>query len=282
VDTVQSQDSFGRRTARALTRLFLVLLVVALVGVVGVLLAQLNARTFTVEKRGDSLVVLKGRHLPWGAGPYAPGDARLADAYAPVPALGQEPPTLVGRRFGDRDELDRALFDLLSERAAVRIHAENPEVAEQGLYYLRRVELLSGLTEEQRRSLKKLQAEAAFSQARSRLDDARRLVAEAMTQLRLAAESSSQHARTAHQMLSEVGPSASALEESLRRAVHTLSNATPPPAQAPRPRTEGSEGGQQPPQQPQGQEAQPQGQQPQPRPAPSAEGSPGTGQGSEQ
>ena len=89
---------------------------------------------------------------------------------------------------------------------------------------MRRAEKLSGITEEQQRTLRRIQGEAAFYQARYRLDEARRLTAEAMVQLRLAAESPNQNARAANQMLVEVGPAARALEESLRRAVHTLSS----------------------------------------------------------
>ncbi|MCI0573945.1 MAG: IF-2 protein, partial [Myxococcaceae bacterium] len=199
------------------------------------LLSQLNARTFAVERRGEQLVVLKGRRLPWGHVPYAPGDARSVDAYAPIPAEGESPAGLVGQRFSDREELDRALFQLFAERAQSRILSDAPAKQEQGLAYLRRAELLSGVTEEQRRTLRRLQADAAFYQARSKLDEARRMVAEALTQLRLAAESQNPNARAANQMLSEVGPAARALEDSLRRAVHTLSGpagagTTQPPA----------------------------------------------------
>lgn len=220
---MQGQDTFGRRATRAFTRLVVTLLVLALVGAVGFLLAQLNARTFTVQRQGEQLVVLKGRRLPWGHVPYAPQEPRLADAYAPIPSLGEEPSSLVGQRFSDREELDRALFRLFAERAQPRILSDVREQQEQGLAYVRRAELLSGLTDEQRRTLAKLQADAAFYQARSRLDEARRMVAEALVQLRLAAESQNPNARAANQMLGEVGPTARALEESLRRAVHTLS-----------------------------------------------------------
>jgi hypothetical protein len=81
---------------------------------------------------------------------------------------------------------------------------------------------LGGITDEQRRTLRSLESEVAFFQARTRLDQARRDVAEALTQLRLAADSGGRHARAAHRMLSAVEPAAAALEEALRRAVYTL------------------------------------------------------------
>jgi hypothetical protein len=230
---VQSQDTFGRRATRAFTRLLVTLVVLGLGGVVVVLLSQLNARTFRVEQQEEQLVVMKGRLLPWGHVRFAPGDPRLADAYAPLPSEGQAPANLVGPRFEDREELDRALFEVLTQRGSARIQSDEPRLQQEGLTYLRRAELLSGITDEQRRALKALQADAAFFQARSQLEDARKLVAEAMVQLRLAAESSSRNARAANQMLSAVGPEARALEEALRRSVHTLSGPAAPSAPEP-------------------------------------------------
>jgi transcription elongation GreA/GreB family factor len=62
----------------------------------------------------------------------------------------------------------------------------------------------------------------AFFQARSRLDEARRDIGEALAQLRLSADSSSRHARAAHRMMAAIEPAANALEDALRRAVYTL------------------------------------------------------------
>lgn len=219
----QNAQPFKQRASRALVRLFVVLLVLGLTAAVAFLLSQLNARTYSVEQRGDSLVVLKGRNLPFGAAPYLPTDPRLAEAYGPLRVEGAPPSTLVGVRFEDREALDRALFGVLLARSEARITSEDAREQEQAMGDMRRAEKLSGITAEQQQSLKRLQAEAAFYQARYRLDEARRLTAEALMQLRLAAESSTSNARTAHQMLTEVGPAARSLEEALRRAVHTIS-----------------------------------------------------------
>jgi hypothetical protein len=81
---------------------------------------------------------------------------------------------------------------------------------------------LGGITDDQRKTLRGLESEVAFFQARTRLDQARRDVAEAMAQLRIAADSGTRHARAAHRMLSAVEAPAAALEEALRRAVFTL------------------------------------------------------------
>ncbi|MBZ4419003.1 IF-2 protein [Myxococcus sp. RHSTA-1-4] len=228
------QQGFGYRAKRTFTRLLVFTLILGLGGLVVFFRSQLNARTFTLALMDGQLVVMKGRNAPAGALPYRPGDPRLADAYAPIAVEGQDVTALVQRSFTERDELDRALFPLLEALARPRIASDEPARVDQGLYYLRRAEKLSGITEEQRLTLQKLMTDVAYYQARQKLEDARRLVSDALTQLRLAAESESRHARSANQMLSTVSPAARDLEEALRRAVHTLSG----PQEAPRPAPE--------------------------------------------
>jgi hypothetical protein len=238
--TQPSEPSFGHRAGRAFTRLLVTLLVLALVGAVGYLLSVLNARTFTLEEQAGKLVVMKGRMFPMGSDPFRPADPFLADAYAPIPLEGQPAGTLILEKFRDRDELDRALFTLLEQLARPRVATDEPQALEKGLYFLRRAEKLSGLTEEQRRGLKSMQAEVAFYQARGKMEDARKLVAEGLSQLRLASESQTRNARNAHQMLTEVEPAAKALEDALRKAVHSLSQPAPAPPKPPLPAETGT------------------------------------------
>lgn len=233
-----SNDTFGSRAKRTFTRLITALIVLGLAGLAAVLLSRLNARTYSLEVREGQLVVMKGRNLPMGAVPFRPSDPQLLDAYAPIPLEGQDASSLVSQSFSDRDDLDRALFSLLERLAAPRIASDDPKALEQGLLYVRRAEKLSGITEGQRQTLKAMLAEVSFYIARTRLDDARRLVSEALHQLKLAAESDNRHARAANQMLTEVEPHAKALEVSLRTAVHSLSQpapATPGPSPAGQP-----------------------------------------------
>ncbi len=218
------QQGFGSRAMRAFKRLVVTLLVLAMGGAVAFLLSQLNARTFTLEVEDGQLIVMKGRMLPWGAAPYRPSDAGLADTYAPIPLEGHEvPSSLLAERFSERDELDRALFPQLEALARPRIASDEPQKVERGVYYLRRAERLTGLSQEQRTTLKGLLAEVAYYQARQKLDDARKLIADALAQLRLAAEGDNRHSRNANQMLTKVEPSATKLEQDLRDAVHSLS-----------------------------------------------------------
>jgi hypothetical protein len=107
-----------------------------------------------------------------------------------------------------------------------------------GLTLVKRGQKLAGLTEDQKLSLKKLEAEVSFYIARTRLEDAQVEIEEALTQLRIAAKSESHNARAANQMLMTVEPAAKGLSDSLRNAVHGLSDppaVTPPPAVAPAP-----------------------------------------------
>ncbi|AKJ02160.1 hypothetical protein ATI61_108450 [Archangium gephyra] len=226
----QNRPGFGRRATSAFTRLLVILLILGLGGAVAFLLSQLNARTFTLAQENGQLVVMKGRMLPTGAAPYRPGDARLADAYAPLPFEGRDVSALLEQRFTERDELDRALFPVLEGLARPRVQSDDPAVLEKGLYFLRRAELLSGLTEEQRRTLETMKADVAFFQARQKLEQARRDVTEALTQLKLASESRNRNTQKANQMLTVVGPAAQALEKALRAVDASLAEPGSSPA----------------------------------------------------
>jgi hypothetical protein len=225
-----TSDSIGRRAGRAFTRVLVTLLVFGLLGAVGFLLSRLNARTFVLQAVDGKLVVMRGRMLPLGTEPYRPSDPALAAAYAPIDLLGGSPAGLDGAHFEEREALDRALFSFLEGLARPRLVSDDPAVLSTGLALLGRMQKLGDITDDQRRTLKGLESEVAFFQARTKLDQARREIAEAVAQLRLAADSGGRHARPAHRMLAAVEPSAAALEDALRRAVYTLDSDLPEPA----------------------------------------------------
>ncbi len=208
---------------RSLKKLVVVLLLLALGGAVVFLLSQLNARTYSAQVVDGNLVVMKGRLLPTGSEPYRPADPVLREAYAPIALDGSSPGSLLSEQFTERDQLDRALFEVVSRLAKARITSDDPTVLEQGLYYLRRAEKLAGTSDEQRQSLKEMHSEVAYYLARSKLDQARSEVAEALAQLKLAATTLNRHAHSANQMILEVEPAAKAFEEALRKAAHGLS-----------------------------------------------------------
>jgi hypothetical protein len=240
----QQRQSFGRRATSAFTRLLVTLLILGLGGAVAFLLSQLNARTFTLALENGQVVVMKGRMLPTGAVPYRPGDPRLADAYAPIAVEGRDVSSLLEQKFTERDELDRALFPVLEGLARPKVQSDDPALLEKGLYYLRRADLLSGLTQEQRHALETMKSDVAFFQARQKLEEARRDVAEALAQLKLAAESRNRNTQRANQMLTTVGPAAQALDRALRAVDASLGEpgaSTPPEAPTSPPAPEGQQ-----------------------------------------
>jgi len=103
-----TSDSLGRRAGRAFTRLVVTLLVFALLGAVGFLLAQLNARTFTLQQQDGKLLVMKGRMLPVGSEPYRPSDPALA---AVAWVVGVEQKIRRTRRAGHRTRVGGEVED---------------------------------------------------------------------------------------------------------------------------------------------------------------------------
>jgi hypothetical protein len=230
-------STFGQRAGHAFRRLLVSMLVLALAGVVCVLLARDNARTFSLKLEGGKLLVQKGRMLPWGSAPYNPTDTSLADVYAPIDFSGGNIGAVETERFEDRDELDRALFRILEQAARPKLLSDDTQVVASGMALLHRMDRLQGVSEEQRRTLRSLELDVAYDQARIRFEDARRAVAEGLAELRIAADSPTRRARAAHAMLVKVEPAATALEDVLRQVVVTLaetpsSTVAPPPVPA--------------------------------------------------
>jgi len=230
--TPPTPTSFGQRAGHAFRRLLVTLLVLALAGIVCVLLARDNARTYSLKVEDGKLVVEKGRLLPWGSAPYRPLDPALAEVYAPIAWGTASLGPAEAERFEDRDELDRALFHLLETAARPKLLSEDTQVVASGMALLRRMERLQGASDEQRRTLHSLQLDVAYDQARIRFEEARRAVSDGLAQLRIAADSPTRRARAAHAMLVKVEPAASALEDVLRQVVVTLADTSPPPPAA--------------------------------------------------
>src|SRR3990167_2451440 len=117
---MDSQPSFGARLLRAVRNLFVLTLIVGLGGAAVWALSLVNSRTFLLEVQNGQLVVMKGKLMPMGAAPWAPSDPALVDAYAPIDLEGNTALTVNGQKFEDRDELDRALFQVLEMRSEER------------------------------------------------------------------------------------------------------------------------------------------------------------------
>lgn len=194
-------------------------------------LSLLNAKTWSLEVVGGQLVVMKGRMLPYGSEAFQPSDPKFAEAYAPLDLNGNTALAVVGQRFQDRDELDRALFSVLELLARPRVSSDLKADLDVGVALVRRAEALSGLSEPQRATLVTLRAEVAYFLAKQRIDEARKQLDEAVAQLKLAADADARHKKEATQMLLAVEPQVRTLSDSLRAAVQGLP--PPPPVAAP-------------------------------------------------
>lgn len=241
--TMDEPLTFGAKASRFFKRLLITVALLGLAGVTLFLLSQENARTYTLDVREGKLVVLKGRLMPMGADPWRP-PPELVDAYAPLDLKGTQPYGVLKEKFTDRDELDRALFTVIEGLAKPRVASDDPDELNDGLYYMRRADRLSGLTEEQKIALKTMKTDVAFYSARVKLEDAQRQIEEALQQLKFATESNNRHSKSAYNMLTAVEPQSKVMVETLRQAVHGLSApaqppegatppAQPPPAPAP-------------------------------------------------
>jgi hypothetical protein len=214
--------SLGARLLRTLRNLLWSSVLVALAAASVYALSLLNSRTWSLEVAQGKLVVLKGRLLPLGFEPWTPSNPILAEAYAPLDLEGFPTPVGVGARFSEREEIDRVLFTTIEALAQPRVASESPALLDKGVILLRRAEKLGGLGSEQRASLRRLQGEAAFYLARTRLEEARKQLEEALGQLKLAADGEVRHAREASQLLFAIEPQVKRLSEALRSAVHPL------------------------------------------------------------
>jgi tetratricopeptide (TPR) repeat protein len=136
-------------------------LVVALGAAVAYLLAERNQRHFRMRSQGGIVFIERGRLLPIGYEPFAPGAKDLQSAYAPIKVPAGEKVDEI-ENFEDRVELDRALFSLLAGWARARLQANDAESFEMASGYVTRCSLLPGLSEEQRSELKSLRADLAY------------------------------------------------------------------------------------------------------------------------
>jgi len=179
----------GRRESErgsAATRLLVGVLVLGLLAAVAYLGSEVNHRRYRLEVKDGVLEIERGRFLPMGFEAYTPENDTLRPAYAPVPV---PPGTTVDTAtvYGERSDLDGALYRLFSTWAEARLKAGDDEAVNAATSYLSRAELLPGLAEGQRASLHKLRGQLALREGASHVTGASRELATARAQL-LAAE----------------------------------------------------------------------------------------------
>lgn len=175
----------GRRESErgsAATRLLVGVLVLGLLAAVAYLGSEVNHRRYRLQVKDGALEVERGRFLPVGFEAYTPENPSLRPAYAPVPV---PPGTTVDTTtvYGERSDLDGALYRLLSTWAEARLKTGDVESVRAATSYLSRAELLPGLAEEQRASLHKLRGQLALREGAAHVAGAGRALGEARAQL---------------------------------------------------------------------------------------------------
>lgn len=187
----------------ALRALLVVGVVLALLAAVAYLLADINHRRYRLAVRQGQLQVERGLFLPVGFGPYEPETATLREVYAPLPVPTSETLNPQGN-YDERADVDRALFTLLSGWARQRLDATDSATLELASMYVKRLEGLPSISEEQRGELRLLRANLAFREGG-------RILLEVQERLRRAQESfhqaillGSPHATEAQQWMTEI------------------------------------------------------------------------------
>jgi hypothetical protein len=208
--------------------------IVALLGIVGWLASERNARTWFLVPADGRLVVMRGYLLPVGRGTFETSDPATAAAYAPiVPPPGKALPP--ERAFEERGLVDQAIYDLVAGWAREEIASGDPARLERGLGYLGRAEKLPGLSPSQREDLAALRAESGYQEAMRLLGRAVDELRDAADRLRRAAGSRSTHAADAGRLLRELEPALESASTALRRAESSRGQGAPAPSAAPDP-----------------------------------------------
>lgn len=200
-----------------LARLFVGALVLGLAGATLYLLAERNSRFYYLSQEGRRLVIHRGAWLPSGKRPYLPDDPHTARIYAPI-ELPDDAPSIGERRFSERQDLDRALFDILADLAEERIRSEDEPRRQEGFALVERASLLPGITGTQAERLRSLRAELSFYEGRAHLERAVVELRQAREKLEHAAESSSVRGESAATLLRTIAPATEALSRALQRS----------------------------------------------------------------
>ncbi len=197
-------------------RFLIFVVVVGLCGVVFWLLSERHGRMWGVEKKEDSLWIVRGREMPFGFYVYQPTDRLLADAYAPIPWSGEPLGDLLNTTFEDRNELDRAIFKVLKGWMEARLESDDPEKLKETLHLVKRAELLSGIDSQQRQELKDIQARVSYFEGWLLLREAEEALRNGVERLKLAAGAHSKYSREASEIVERVKELSERLSRSLR------------------------------------------------------------------
>ncbi len=146
---------------QTIKRSLIALVILFILGAFGYLASDINHRHYRLISRDGLIQVERGRFLPAGYKIFKPETSDLKAAYAPIPTPPLEK-TPVEMVFDERTELDRALFGILAGWARKLFDSEKSSDLDLAVSYIRRIEYLPGISEEQRLELKTLRGDMAY------------------------------------------------------------------------------------------------------------------------
>jgi len=184
------------RGGSVLQKLFLWLIILALLAAVWWLASERNQRHFRVTPRQGVLLVERGRFFPIGMMQVGDTDK----VYAPIPVpQGEKAPAEM--EFDDQNSLDRWLFDLLSGWATAASKRGDTRTAGA---LVDRASRLPGLSGEQVAQLSSLRADLAWEDAQADLGNAVQLLDSARRKLEQVRQNNGSHAADAAQLQGRV------------------------------------------------------------------------------
>lgn len=161
-------ESETKRTGHG--KLWLVFsLVIALLAVIAYLSGQLNAHRYYLVKQNRSLVVHRGAPIPFVTRPFVAHTQSERIAYAPL-LLNSRDTVSSRQSFDSRSELDHGIFVILYKGlqsefyGGVSVNLDRVDAA------MKRIQQLTGLTDQDRQDLRTLAGDYAYIQAKELVD----------------------------------------------------------------------------------------------------------------
>lgn len=190
--------------------LLLWLLVLTLAWTTVWLVAERNARRWSLQLDHDQLVVSRGRHFLFGEQRVGADDPAFGKVYGPivVPAGTK----LAAADFDNQVALDQAIFEALLPLVAASRGGDVAGRARAGAMIGRLAEL-PGLTSSELGRLAALRGDFAYDEAQADLREALRLVHDAWRKLRLVQTGDGEHALEAATMAAGLANLAATLDD---------------------------------------------------------------------
>lgn len=130
-----------------------------------------NAQRYFMIVEATEVRIAKGRMLPVGHEPFIPLQPELRRAYETFPLPSGMNVPRGETTFSDRVELDQALFRILKDSIAFSLSEDNRRTPELVSRYLKQIKAIPGTSPSQQLDLSALERDAAYQEARQRMND---------------------------------------------------------------------------------------------------------------